>query len=31
MENKIAQSLDFNLVSATIFDLALAKIARHLT
>lgn len=31
MENKIAQGLDFCLVSASIYDLALTKIARHLT
>lgn len=31
MENKIAQELDFCLVSSTVYDLAMTKIARHLT
>ena len=31
MENKIAQQLDFCLVSSTAYDLAMIKIARHLT
>ena len=31
MENKIVSALDFNLVSASFYDLTVTKIARHLT
>jgi hypothetical protein len=31
MENKIAQELNFCLVTSSIYDLSITKIARHLT